>query len=74
MDKIPPAFERPRTRAGPKILLYEYGIRLPELDEESGRERALEMLEKAVWLPVRDAYEDYIHLDILDGLDALSGG
>ncbi len=57
-----------------KILLYEYGSRLPELDEESGGERALEMLEKALWLPVRDAYEDYIHLDILDGLDALSGG
>lgn len=57
-----------------KILLYEYGIRLPRLDAESGRERAMEMLEKALWLPVRDVYEDYIHLDILDGLDALSGG
>lgn len=56
-----------------KILFYEYGIRLPRLDEERGEERAREMLEKAVGLPVRDAYEDYIHLDILDGLDALGG-
>ena len=56
-----------------KILLYEYGIRLPELDEDGGRERARAMLEKALGLPVRDAYEDYIHLDILDGLDALAG-
>ena len=56
-----------------KILLYEYGIRLPELDKEGGRERAREMLEKALGLPVRDMYEEYIHLDILDGLDALKG-
>ncbi len=55
-----------------KILLYEYGIRLPELDEDGGRERATAMLEKAVGLPVRDVYENYIHLDILNGLDALA--
>ena len=56
-----------------KILLYEYGIRLPELDEERGAARAREMLERALGLPVRDAYEEYVHLDILDGLDALKG-
>ncbi len=56
-----------------KILLYEYGIRLPQLDEEGGAERAREMLERALGLPVRDAYEEYVHLDILDGLDALKG-
>ncbi len=56
-----------------KILLYEYGIRLPKLDEDGGRERARAMLEKALGLPVWNAYENYIHLDILDGLDALAG-
>ena len=54
-----------------KILLYEYGIRLPELDEERGKERAREMLEEALGLPVRDVYEKYIHLDIPDILDGL---
>ncbi len=56
-----------------KILLYEYGSRLSDLDEESGTERARAMLEMALGLPVRDAYEEYVHLDILDGLDALDG-
>lgn len=54
-----------------KVVLYEYAIRLPDLDEENGRQRALEMLEKALGLPVMDAYEDYIHLDVLDALDEL---
>lgn len=54
-----------------KILLYEYGIRLPELDKENGANRARAMLERALGMPVRDTYENYVHLDILDGLDAL---
>ena len=54
-----------------KVVLYEYAIRLPELDKEGGRERALAMLEKAIGLPVQDAYENYIHLDVLDALDEL---
>lgn len=54
-----------------KIVLHAYAIRLPRLDEENGVERAREMLEKALGLPVRDAYEEYVHLDVLDGLDAL---
>ena len=56
-----------------KILLYEYGIRLPELDKENGMERAREMLEKALGLPVGDVYESYIQLDIRKGLEALAG-
>ena len=56
-----------------KILLYEYGIRLPELDKENGMERGREMLEKALGLPVRDVYESYIQLEIRKGLDALAG-
>lgn len=54
-----------------KVVLHAYGIRLPRLDEENGLERAREMLEKALTLPVLDAVDEYVHLDVLDGLDAL---
>lgn len=30
------------------------------------------MLEKALTLPLGDAYDDYVFLDVLDGLDALN--
>lgn len=56
-----------------KIVMYEYAISLPELDEDGGVEAAREMLEKALALPVRDAHEEWVHLDILDGLDWLAG-
>ena len=56
-----------------KVVMYEYAIRLPELDKEGGRERALAMLEKAIGLPVADEYENYIHLDLLDALDEIKG-
>ena len=54
-----------------KDLLFEYGSRLHRLDKERGVERAREMLERAVYLPVRDVYEEYLHLEILDAIDAL---
>ncbi|MYA63891.1 MAG: hypothetical protein F4139_00040 [Gemmatimonadetes bacterium] len=54
-----------------KVVLYEYAIRLPDLDEENGTQRAREMLEKALAVPVLDAYEDYLHLDVLDAMDDL---
>ena len=54
-----------------KVVLHAYAIRLPRLDEENGMERALAMLEKGLGLPVLDAYENYVHLDILDALDDL---
>ena len=57
-----------------KVVLHAYAIRLPFLDEEKGTERAREMLEKAIGLPVRDAYESYVHLEVLDAIDALDGG
>ncbi|MDE2980765.1 MAG: hypothetical protein OXU74_06160 [Gemmatimonadota bacterium] len=57
-----------------KVVLHAYGIRLPRLDEENGLERAREMLEKALTLPVLDATDEYVHLDVLDGLDALPEG
>ena len=57
-----------------KVVLHAYAIRLPYLDEENGTERAREMLEKALGLPVWDAYENYVHLEVLDAMDALEGG
>ena len=57
-----------------KVVLYQYAIRLPFLDKENGGERAREMLEKALGVVPQDAYEDYVHLDILDALDELDEG
>ena len=57
-----------------KVVLHAYGIRLPRLDEENGLERARAMLEKALTVPVLDATDEYVHLDVLDGLDALPEG
>ena len=57
-----------------KVVLHAYAIRLPFLDKENGRERAREMLEKALGVLPRDAFEDYVHLDVLDALDALNEG
>ena len=57
-----------------KVVLHAYAIRLPRLDEDNGMERAREMLERALELPVRDAYEEYVHLDLLDALDDLGTG
>ncbi len=57
-----------------KVVLHAYAIRLPFLDKENGEERAREMLEKALGVLPRDAYEDYLHLDILEALDELNEG
>ncbi len=57
-----------------KVVLHAYAIRLPRLDEDKGEERAREMLEKALGVLPRDAFEDYVHLDILEALDELNEG
>ncbi|MCY3772102.1 MAG: hypothetical protein OXG98_08790 [Gemmatimonadetes bacterium] len=57
-----------------KAILFEYALRLPELDREGGRERAVEMLSKAAGLPARDAYEEFIQQDILEALAESEGG
>ena len=54
-----------------KVLLFEYGRRLPELDSARGRERAEEMLSRAAELPVRDAYEELVQEEILEALEDL---
>ena len=57
-----------------KVVLHAYAIRLPYLDKDNGEERARAMLEKALGVLPKDAYEDYVHLDILDALDELNEG
>ena len=57
-----------------KVVLHAYAIRLPYLDNENGKERAKEMLEKALGVRPRDAYEEHLHVDILDALDELNEG
>ena len=54
--------------------LYQYGVRLPALDKDRGVARSREMLERAIDLPVHDVQANYVHLEILDGLDALDEG
>ncbi len=54
-----------------KVVLYTYGARLAGIDDDNGVERARALLEKALSIPPADYYEDYVHLEILDALDAL---
>ncbi|MYF60583.1 MAG: hypothetical protein F4179_02735 [Gammaproteobacteria bacterium] len=54
----------PESRVG----LYEYAIRLPDLDEENGEERAREMLDAAARLPVVDAYDGIIQELVLEAV------
>lgn len=51
-----------------RVVLYEYAIRLPDLDEENGEERAREMLDAAARLPVVDAYDGIIQELVLEAV------
>ena len=57
-----------------KVVLLEYALRLPELDREGGRKMAGALLSKAAGLPVRDAFEEFIHQDVLEALAKLEDG
>ena len=57
-----------------KVVLLEYALRLPKRDRKAGRERARELLKKAVGLPVRDAYDGFAHQRAVAELKALEGG
>ncbi len=57
-----------------RVALYEYAVRLPSLDEDDGRERARAMLDKAVGLPVADAYDGFIRELAVEALEALANG
>ncbi len=51
-----------------RVVLYEYAIRLPDLDEENGEERARELLDTAAQLPVVDAYDGIIQELVLEAV------
>jgi hypothetical protein len=51
-----------------RVVLYEYAIRLPDLDEENGEERAREMLDTAARLPIVDAYDELIQEMVLEAI------
>lgn len=57
-----------------RVVLYEYAIRLPDLDEENGVERARELLDTAAQLPIVDAYDGLIQELVLEAVaDRQSG-
>ena len=56
-----------------KVVLLDYALRLPKLDGKKGRERAQELLSKAVGLPVGDVYEGFVHERAVAELKALEG-
>jgi len=51
-----------------RVVLYEYAIRLPDLDEENGEERARQMLDTAARLPIVDAYDGIIQELVLEAV------
>lgn len=57
-----------------RVVLYEYAIRLPDLDEENGEERAREMLDTAAQLPIVDAYDGLIQELVLEAIANREGG
>lgn len=52
-----------------KVVLFEYAIRLPELDRRGSRDRARELLSKAAEIPVRNAHEEFIQQEIMEALE-----
>ena len=57
-----------------KVVLLDYALRLPKRDRKAGRERARELLSKAVGLPVGDVYGGFVHERAVAELKALEGG
>ncbi len=57
-----------------RVVLYEYAIRLPDLDEENGEERARKMLGTAAQLPIVDAYDGLIQELVLEAVADREGG
>ena len=57
-----------------RVVLYEYAIRLPDLDEENGEERAREMLDTAARLPIVDAYDGLVQKLVREGIASREGG
>ena len=56
-----------------RVALYEYAVRLPDLDEEGGGERAGQLLARAAELHVADVYDGFIQELVLAELAAREG-
>ena len=54
-----------------KIVPLEYALGLLALDDDDYRERARSLLQQAIALPVKDAYDDLIHRKAVETLAAL---
>ena len=54
-----------------KIVPLEYAIGLLDLDEDDYRKRARKLLQRAIDLPVKNAYDDLVHQKAVETLAAL---
>ena len=54
-----------------KIVPLEYAIGLLDLDDDDYREQARKLLQRAIELPVKDAYDDLVHQKAVETLAAL---
>ncbi len=54
-----------------KIVPLEYAIGLLDLDDDDYREQARKLLQRAIELPVEDAYDDLVHQKAVETLAAL---
>ena len=54
-----------------KIVPLEYAISLLDLDDDEYRKQARRLLQRAIELPVKDAFDDLIHQKAVETLEAL---
>ncbi|MCE2453671.1 MAG: hypothetical protein J4F48_12840 [Nitrospinae bacterium] len=57
-----------------KVALYEYALGLLSLDAEGNRAKVRGLLERAIGLPPKDAFERLVHQKAVERLAALVGG
>ena len=57
-----------------KIVPLEYAIGLLDLDDDDYREQARKLLQRAIDLPAKDAYDDLVHQKAVETLAALDSG
>ena len=57
-----------------KVALFEYALGLLSLDADENRAKARSLLERAIGLPPKDAFERLVHGKALKRLAAISGG
>ena len=57
-----------------KVALFEYALGLLSLDAEGNRAKARGLLERAIGLPPKDAFERLVHQKAVERLAAIGGG